>query len=110
MASSRTGTLVVERARGRGRDDEFFYVAKWRASLDSRQMKRRLGPAWLKAGEDGKPQLRRGRVKPEFLDERRAYARMAEVIATCEDEDRRREEIDAARKRAGWTFGALAEA
>ncbi len=31
MASSRTGTLVVEQARGQGRDDEFFYVAKWRA-------------------------------------------------------------------------------
>lgn len=110
MASSRTGTLVVEQARGRGRDDEFFYVAKWRASLDSRQMKRRLGPAWLAAGEDGKPHPRRGRIKPDFLDERRAYARMAEVIERCEDEDARREEIDAARKRAGWTFGALADA
>ena len=110
MASARTGTLVVERARGRARDDEFFYVGKWRASLDGRQMKRRLGPAWLAIGEDGKPHLRRGRVKPDFLDRRRAYARMAEVIAQCEDEDARREEIDAARKRAGWTFGALAEA
>ncbi len=110
MASSRTGTLVVERARGRGRDDEFFYVAKWRASLDGRQMKRRLGPAWLAVGQDGKAHLRRGRVKPDFLDERRAYARMSEVIERCEDEDARREEIDAARKRAGWTFGALADA
>ncbi len=72
-------------------------------------MKRRLGPAWLAVGEDGKPHLRRGRVKPDFLDERRAYARMAEVITQCEDEARG-EEIDAARKRAGWTFGALADA
>ncbi len=109
MAPSPSGTLVVERARGRGREDALFYGTKWRASRDGRQMKRRLGPAWLVVGPDGRPQVPRGRVKPDVLDERRAYARMAEVIAQCEDEDARREELDAARMRAGWTFGALAD-
>lgn len=106
MAVATTGSLVVERTRGEG----FAYAAKWRASVDGRQMKRRLGAAWLEPGPDGSPRVRRGRVKPEFLDERRAYVRLAEVIAQCEDEDAHREEIEAARKRAGWTFGALADA
>lgn len=110
MASSKTGTLVVEKTRGRRGEQQLFYSAKWRASLDKRQMKRRLGPAWLELGPDGEPRPRRGRVKPDFLDERRAYARMAEVIAQCEDEDARREEIEAERKRAGYTFEKLADA
>jgi len=102
------GSLVVERSRGG--EAQLFYAAKWRASVDGRQLKRRLGPAWLEPGEDGRPRLRRGRVKPDFLDARRAHARMAEVIAACEEEDERRVELDAARERAGWTFGKLAEA
>ncbi len=109
MAATPAGSLVVERARG---DDAggLFYAAKWRASLDGRQMKRRLGPAWLESGPDGAPQPRRGRIKPDFLDPRRAHVRMAEVIAACEDEDARRAELDAARERAGWTFDELAAA
>jgi hypothetical protein len=67
-------------------------------------------PAWLEPGEDNVPRPRRGRIKPEFLDARRAHVRMAEVIAACEEEDERRAELDAARERAGWTFGKLAEA
>jgi len=59
---------------------------------------------------DGSTRPRRGRIKPDFLDERRAYARMAELIATSEDEDRRRAELDAQRMRAGWTFERLADA
>jgi hypothetical protein len=49
-------------------------------------------------------------VKDGWRDERRAHALMAEVIAEGEESDRRRAELEAARERAGLTFGAFAEA
>src|SRR4051794_4697902 len=66
------GSLVVERAKGASAG--LFYAAKWRASSDGRQVKRRLGPAWLELDEAGRPAPRRGRVKNGWLDERRAHA------------------------------------
>src|ERR1700754_1499717 len=70
--------LVVERGSG-----PVFY-AKWRDST-GRQVKRRLGPAWVvRSGASWRP--RRGRVPVDALDERSAYVAMAEVIARHEDE------------------------
>lgn len=105
-AAEPVGSLVVERSKSAAGEPSF--AAKWRASRDGRQMKRRLGPAWLVAGRDGSWEPRRGRRPAEFLDERLAYARMAEVIRACEDEDAHQAELDAARERAGWTFSVLA--
>lgn len=109
MASEQpTGSLVVEPSK---KDPgQFFYAAKWRASKDGRQMKRRVGRAWLAAASEGAPVARRGRLKPGFFDERRAHVRMAELIAEAEDQDARAAEIEADRQRAGWTFEALADA
>lgn len=103
-----TGSLVVERAKSD--PNQFFFAAKWRASKDGRQLKRRVGPAWLEPAPDGSPRSRRGRLKPGFFDERRAHVRMAELIAEVEDQDARAEEIAADRMLAGWTFEALADA
>lgn len=103
-----TGNLIVEESRGA--DDAVFYAAKWRASLDRRQMKRRLGPAWLEPDGQGGWRPRKGRVKPDYLDPRRAHVRMAEIIADCELADAERAERAAAHEQSHWTFGKLAEA
>lgn len=71
---SPVGSLVVTKSRTTGLP---FYEAKWRA--EGRQVKRRVGPAWLEADGDGwKP--RRGRIRDDFFDERRATVRMAQLI------------------------------
>lgn len=76
-----TGALVV-RTSATGSPQ---YEAKWRDSK-RRQMKRRLGPAWLERNEDGGWRRRRGRVRAGFLDERRAHVEMARAIAEHEEE------------------------
>ena len=102
------GTLVT-RGDEAGTGTAFF-EAKWRASLDGRQMKRRLGRAWLERDGNGGWRPQRGRVRDGYLDERRAYACMAEVIAGCESEDASRGERDLERRRAKVRFRALAHA
>lgn len=79
--SSEIGALVV-----RAYKDRPFYEAKWRDSRGT-QCKRRLGRAWLEREPraDGW-RKRRGRPQPGCLDERRAYAAMARVIAEHEQE------------------------
>jgi integrase len=63
---------------------EVYFEAKWRDTR-GRQRKRRLGKAWLVQSKDGF-ERRRGRVRPGYLDERRAHIEMSKVIAECEEE------------------------
>lgn len=80
------GSLIIASSRTSG---ELFYEAKWRAG--GRQVKRRIGPAWLEP--DGSP--RRGRVREGFFDQRRATVRMAQLIeehAANADAERRERE------------------
>ena len=74
------GTLVVRAHKGQP-----FFEGKWRDST-GRQVKRRLGPAWLDAGSGTGWHKRRGRVTDGYLDERRAHVALAAVIAKHEDE------------------------
>jgi hypothetical protein len=62
-----TGCLIVRDYKGRP-----FYEAKWR-DAEGTQRKQRLGPAWLELDSAGEWVPRRGRVRRDFLDERRAY-------------------------------------
>ena len=79
-----TGALFVRANKGRP-----FYEVKWRDSTRA-QRKRRLGRAWLESDSaNGGWRPRRGRVRDGYLDERRAYAAIAEVIAEHEAELRR---------------------
>ena len=78
-------------------DGEPFFEAKWRRA--GRQVKRRVGPAWLDPGPSGGWIPRRGRVPDGWYDEKRATVRMAqlvaehdEVAAAAEDEVRARHE------------------
>ena len=75
-----TGFLVV-----RNHNETPYFEAKWRDGSRT-QRKRRLGPAWLERGADGQWVKRPGRVRPGFLDERRAHVRMAELIDEWEEE------------------------
>jgi hypothetical protein len=81
-----TGALVV-RTSATGSPQ---YEAKWRDSK-RRQLKRRLGPAWLEPDENGGWRKRRGRVRAGFLDERRAHVEMASAISEHEEGLRREE-------------------
>src|SRR4051812_17570100 len=76
MVSSRVprsgALLIVDRDRGPS------YYAKWRDST-GRQMKRRLGPAWVQRDGDGWKR-RRGRVPDGALDEHAAIVAMAAAI------------------------------
>lgn len=100
---------MVERGKGLNAD-QAFYAAKWRASKDQRQVKRRLGPAWLVPDAPGGWKTRRGRVQEGFLDERRAHAEMARVIEAAELADTEAGRRAAATERTKQNFRALAAA
>ena len=77
------GSLQVRAYKGRP-----FYEARWR-DLNRAQRRKRLGPAWVELGADGRWAPRRGRVRKGHLDERRAYLLMAQVIEEHEERARR---------------------
>ena len=62
-----------------------MYEAKWRDSTRT-QRKRTLGRAWLEPDGQGNLVRPRGRIRPGFLDQRRAHVEMAKLIAGHEDE------------------------
>ena len=70
---------LLKRAEG-----DIYFEAKWRDSCGT-QRKRRLGKAWLVKTEDGY-ERRRGRVRPGYLDERRAHIEMSKVIDEHEED------------------------
>jgi integrase len=73
------GSLEVRAYKGRP-----FYEARWR-DLNRAQRRKRLGPAWVERDADGNWVPKRGRVRKDHLDERRAYPLMAQVIEEHED-------------------------
>jgi site-specific recombinase XerD len=100
--SNPTGSLVVA-----GRADRPVYEAKWRRT--GRQVKRRIGPAWLERAGDGSGWLmRRGRVPEGYFDEKRATVRMAELIAEHDREERAIEAGERERRERGVSFRELA--
>lgn len=73
------GLLVIANQAGPA------YYGKWRDST-GRQVKKRLGPAWLESdGADGW-RKRRGRVPFDRLDERKAMVLLGEAIKAREEE------------------------
>jgi integrase len=97
-----TGALIVVE-----RGDGPVYEAKWRRGR--RQVKRRVGPAWLERGAGAKGwRPRRGRMPEGFLDEKRATVRMAELIAEHDQTERAIEAGERERREQGVTFRELA--
>ncbi len=89
-SSNPTAALIVREQRG-----QVYYEAFWR--YHGRQVKRRLGPAWLAKDASGAWRPRKGRVPAGSLDERRAHVAAAEIltayvarVSTQEAEERER--------------------
>lgn len=73
------GLLIV------ARQDGPVYYGKWRDST-GRQVKKRLGPAWLEPDGAGGWRKRRGRVPSDHLDARRAMVLLGRTIETREED------------------------
>jgi len=80
MSASKTPAVVVRV----GGDGTPYFEAKWR--LSGRQVKRRLGPAWIERDDGGEWRRRRGRPKVGWLDERAAHVAAAEAVVAVERE------------------------
>lgn len=73
-----------------GSDGTPYYEAKWREpvphSRRAKQVKRRLGAAWLDPTEDGGWRKRRGRTPDGWLDERTAHVQAATCVRDYHEE------------------------
>ena len=87
-----SGALIVVE-----RNDGPVYYAKWRDS-SRRQVKRRLGHAWVERNGDGPWRKRRGRAHEGHLDEKSAIVEMRRVI------DEHEVELATVRPESGPTF------
>jgi integrase len=98
---SRT-TLAVREYRGAP-----FYEALWR--FGGKQVKRRIGPAWLELDPGSKEwRRRRGRMQDGFLDEASAYVAAAAVVAQHAADAVDRERVERERLTRGVTFREVA--
>ncbi len=97
-----TGALVV-RLDVNGQP---FFDAKWRRG--GRQLKRRIGPAWLDPGPDGGWVPRRGRVPDGWFDHKRATVRMAELVDEHESAEAAVERGERDRREHGATVREMA--
>ena len=99
-----TPSLVVRELSG-----EPFYDAKFRYA--GRQVKRRVGPAWLSRDPStGEWRPRRGRVGDGAFDERRAHVAAAELVERLVTEWVDADRIAAERRNRGVTFREVAHA
>jgi hypothetical protein len=82
-----------------------FYEAKFRH--EGRQVKRRIGPAWLERDGGGwKP--RRGRLPEGFFDERRGYVAAAQIVSGYVHGAEERERLEQERQAEVVTFREVA--
>jgi integrase len=108
----RASLLVVER------EDGPVYYAKWRH--DGRQVKRRIGPAWIVRGDAAKAERRRtrhdgwikrrGRVGEGYLCEDEAVALIPGLIVEHEAEQKRARDTRAREAEREIVFDEIAEA
>jgi integrase len=98
---SRT-TLAVREYRGAP-----FYEVLWR--VGGKQVKRRIGPAWLERDPESKEwRRRRGRMQDGFLDEASAYVAAAALVAQHAADAADRERVERERLTRGVTFREVA--
>jgi integrase len=96
-----TASLIVREYRGQP-----FYEAFFRNN--GKQIKRRIGPAWLEKTRDGwRP--RAGRVPGGSFDERRAHVAAAGIVAEYVTEAAEREKVERERLVHGVTFREVAQ-
>jgi integrase len=103
-ASNPTANVIVREHRGQP-----FYEAKFR--YDGRQIKRRIGPAWLERDPDGDGWRRhRGRVAEGAYDERAAHVAAAALVSEYVAEVADLERAERERLTRGATFREVAHA
>ncbi|MGC2372389.1 MAG: site-specific integrase [Solirubrobacteraceae bacterium] len=99
-----SATIIVREHGGRP-----FYEAKFR--YRSRQVKRRVGPAWLERNLDtGRWQSRRGRVPDGAYDERAAIIAASRLVASYVAEASDLERAEHEHRTRGVTFREVAQA
>lgn len=105
MASS-AGRVPIPQLHIREQGGRYFYEAKfW---FQGRQVKRRIGPAWLEADGSGGYKPRRGRPAQGFYETRTATTRAAKLVESYVEEEAQRERLDRERKARGITFREVA--
>ena len=84
----------------------YFYEAKfW---FQGKQVKRRVGPAWLEADAEGGYRPRRGRPKQGFYEQRTATNQAAKIVERYVRDEAQRDRLERERKLQGLTFRELA--
>jgi integrase len=103
-APASKANIVVREYRGRP-----FYEAKFRHQ--GRQIKRRIGPAWLERDPDTNEWCRRrGRVAEGAYEERTAHVAAAQIVSEYVNEAAERERAERERRSRGATFREVAHA
>ena len=90
-----------------------FWEVAWRhraADGTTRQVKRRVGPAWLQDDGAGKLVKRRGRTPATHLDRQAATVAAEELMRAVDEELRHVADRDRERREAGATFREVAQA
>ena len=93
-------TLLVREHRGQP-----FYEAFWR--FQGKQVKRRIGPAWLER-DSGGWRRRRGRVQNGHYDEASAHVAAARLVVEYVSDANDRERVEQERRTRGVTFREVA--
>lgn len=104
MSGSQVAPAIVV-VPGKTSDGPAYYEAKWR-DRDGRQVKRRLGRAWVDPNGAGGWRKRRGRTPDGWLDERSVHIAAAEAVAAVEQQQA--EKAKAERLAAAATFRIVA--
>lgn len=92
----------------RERAGDAFFEAMFRHQ--GRQLKRRIGAAWLERDETDEWRPRRGRVPDGYIDQRRAHALAAQIVSDYLAEAAEIERVERERRTRGVTFREVAHA
>lgn len=99
-----SASIIIREHRGQP-----FYEAKFRHG--GRQVKRRIGPAWLERDpETGGWRKHRGRVAEDAYDERAAHVAAAKLVSEYVEQATHIERIERERRSQGATFREVAHA
>ena len=100
-ARTPTAAIVI---RERGGDAVFEAMFRH----EGKQLKRRIGPAWLERDDSGDWHPRRGRIPDGSYDERRAHVAAAQIVSDYLAEAANIERIEHERQTRGVTFREVA--
>ena len=96
-------TLIIREHQGRP-----FYEAFWR--FQRKQIKRRIGPAWLETDSSGGGwRRRRGRRQDGYYDEASAHVAAAQLVAQYAADVTDRERVEQERRTRGVTFREVSQ-